>query len=193
MWVTESKRRMNREEVWWLLYELGIEDIAEIENISVPEFMDRYSNRFYSNTCMDKLLQMGKIYIPEGEKRVNDLQISTRLRNILLGHNVYLISQITKYSREDVMDFRHLGKEAMKELDAICEQEGLQLMSVYEIAARIPEVEFTPRQLRKLYDAHVWYPEDFLRLTEEQYQDLVWKDNSMAKKIKKVQKIKKSL
>lgn len=191
MWVTESKRRMNREEIWWLLYELGIEDIAEIENISVPEFMDRYSNRLYSNTCMDKLLQMGKIYIPEGEKRVNDLQISTRLRNILLGHNVYLISQITKYSREDVMDFRHLGKEAMKELDAICEQEGIRLMSVYEIAERIPEIEFTPRQLRKLYDAHVWYPKDFLNLTEEQYQMLTWKDNAMAKKIKKFQKCQK--
>ena len=191
MWVTESKRRMNREEIWWLLYELGIEDIAEIENISVPEFMERYSNRLYSNTCMDKLLQMGKIYIPEGEKRVSELQISTRLRNILLGHNVYLISQITKYSREDVMDFRHLGKEAMKELDAICEQEGIRLMSVYEIAGRIPEVEFTPRQLRKLYNDHVWYPEDFLSLTEEQYQGLVWKDNSMAKKIKKLQKLYK--
>ena len=191
MWVTESKRRMNREEVWWLLYELGIEDIAEIENISVPEFMERYSNRLYSNTCMDKLLQMGKIYIPEGEKRVNDLQISTRLRNILLGHNVYLISQITKYSREDVMDFRHLGKETMKELDAICEQEGIRLMSVYEIAERIPEVEFTPRQLRKLYDAHVWYPEDFLNLPDEQYQSLTWKDNSMAKKIKKLQNLVK--
>lgn len=191
MWVTESKRRMNREEIWWLLYELGIEDIAEIENISVPEFMERYSNRLYSNTCMDKLLQMGKIYIPEGEKRVSELQISTRLRNILLGHNVYLISQITKYSREDVMDFRHLGKEAMKELDTICEQEGLRLMSVYEIAERIPEVEFTPRQLRKLYDAHVWYPGDFLNLSDEQYQSLTWKDNSMSKKIKKLQKLYK--
>ncbi len=191
MWVTESKKRMNREEVWWLLYELGIGDIAEIENISVPEFMERYSDRLYSNTCMDKLLQMGKIYIPEGEKRVNDLQISTRLRNILLGHNVYLISQITKYSREDVMDFRHLGKEAMKELDAICEQEGIRLMSVYEIGERMAEVEFTPRQLRKLYNAHVWYPEDFLNLTEEQYQGLTWHDNSMVKKIKKVQKLYK--
>lgn len=188
MWVTESKRRMNREEVWWLLYELGIEDIAEIENISVPEFMERYSDRLYSNTCMDKLLKMGKIYIPEGEKRVSDLQISTRLRNILLGHNVYLISQITKYSREDVMDFRHLGKEAMKELDAICEQEGIRLMSIYEIGERIPEVEFTPRQLRKLYNVHVWYPEDFLKLTDEQYQGLIWHDNAMAKKIKKLQK-----
>lgn len=193
MWVTESKRRMNREEVWWLLYELGIEDIAEIENISVPEFMERYSDRLYSNTCMDKLLKMGKIYIPEGEKRVSDLQISTRLRNILLGHNVYLISQITQYSREDVMDFRHFGKEAMKELDAICEQEGIRLMSVYEIAKRIPEVEFTPRQLRKLYDAHVWYPEDFMNLSDEQCKVLTWRDNAMAKKIKKVQKIKKFL
>lgn len=191
MWVIESKKRMNRDEIWWLLYELGIEDIAEIENISVPEFMERYSDRLYSNTCMDKLLQMGKIYIPEGEKRVNDLPISTRLRNILLGHNVYLISQITKYSREDVMDFRHLGKEAMKELDAICEQEGIRLMSVNEIGERMPEVEFTPRQLRKLYNTHVWYPEDFLNLTEEQYKGLTWHDNAMAKKIKKLQKLLK--
>lgn len=89
------------------------------------------------------------------------------------------------------MDFRHLGKEAMKELDAICEQEGIRLMSVYEIAERIPEIEFTPRQLRKLYDAHVWYPKDFLNLTEEQYQMLTWKDNAMAKKIKKFQKCQK--
>lgn len=193
MWVIESKKRMNRDDVWWLLAELGIEDIAEIENISVPEFMERYSGKVYSNTCMDKLLKMGKIYVPEGEKCVNDLPISTRLRNILLSHNVYLISQIVQYSREDVMDFRHFGKEAMKELDAICEQEGIRLMSVFEIGERMPEVEFTPQQLRKLYNAHVWYPEDFLDLTDEQYQGLIWYDNSMAKKIKKVQKIKMSL
>lgn len=189
MLIMRTSKKYRTDDIDWLLKEIGVKNIVEVENLSVPEFMEKYANKPFSNACMDKLLQMGKIYIPEGEKKVNELPISTRLRNILLGHNIYLLSQVTKYSREEVMSFRHLGEESMKELDVVCEQEGIRLMSVYEIGERMQGVEFTSRQLRKLYNAHVWYPEDFLNLTEEQYDGLTRNDSTMSKKIMKMKKL----
>lgn len=186
--LVRTSKRCRTDNLEWLLNEIGVKDISEVEGLSVSEFVEKYSKEHFSNICLDKLLEVGAVYVPDGEKLVNDLPISCRLKNILLRYDVYILSDIEKYSREDILRFRNLGETTMKELEEICLHEGIQITSINEIAERMPGVRFTYLQLTKLFHMHIWYPEDFCKLTEEQYLELIRIDTGMAKKIRKVQK-----
>jgi len=113
------------------------------------------------------------------------------LKNILLRYDVYILSDIEKYSREDILRFRNLGEATMKELEEICLHEGVRITSINEIAERMMGVRFTYLQLIKMFHMHIRCPEDFCKLTEEQYEQLVRNDCSLVKKIKTLKKLQK--
>lgn len=189
MLVRTSKRISSTDDIEWLLQEAGINGVNEVQGLTVSEFVEKYSRSHFCNSCLDRLLELGVVYVPEGEVRVNDLPITTRLRNILLRNNVYVLSDIRKYAREDILKFRNLGDGTMKELETICEKEGIHLITLKEIEARMLGVKFSDRQLSRMFDLKILYPEDFLRLTEEDVEYLVHLDKGMRKKIEKMQKL----
>lgn len=189
MLVRTSKRISSTDDIEWLLHEAGINGVDEVQGLTVSEFVEKYSRSHFCNSCLDRLLELGVVYVPEGEVRVNDLPITTRLRNILLRNNVYVLSDIRKYTREDILKFRNLGDGTMKELETICEKEGIHLITLKEIEARMLGVKFSDRQLSRMFDLKILYPEDFLRLTEEDVEYLVHLDKGMRKKIEKMQKL----
>lgn len=186
--LVKTSKRCRTDSLEWLLNEIGVKDISEVEGLSVSEFVEKYSRKHFSNLCLDKLLEVGAVYVPDGEKLVYDLSITSRLKNILLRYDVYILSDIEKYSREDILRFRNLGEATMKELEEVCQYEGIRIISINEIAERMMGVRFTYLQLIKMFHMHIWYPEDFCKLTEEQYIELVRNDSAMIKKIKKIQK-----
>lgn len=189
MLVRTSKRISSTDDIEWLLHEAGINGVDAVQGLTVSEFVEKYSRSHFCNACLDRLLELGVVYVPEGEIRVNDLPITTRLRNILLRNNVYVLSDIRKYAREEILKFRNLGDGTMKELEDICEKEGIHLITLKEIEARMLGVKFSDRQLSRMFDLKILYPEDFLRLTEEDVEYLVHLDKGMRKKIEKMQKL----
>lgn len=186
--LVKTSKRCKTDDTRWLLREIGVEDISEVEGMSVSEFMDKYSHMHFSNICLDRLLEIGAVYVPEGELLVNELPITTRLKNILLRNDVYVLSDISKYCREEIVRFRNLGDATMQELENLCTKEGIRVMSIDEIANRMEGVRFTYHQLTKMFHMHIWYPEDFLNLTDAQMEELTRLDNGMIPKIKKSQK-----
>lgn len=189
MLVKTSSKRCRTDNLEWLLNEIGVKDISEVQGLCVSEFIERYSQKHFSNICLDKLLEVGYVYVPEGEKLVTELPITTRLKNILLRNDVYILSDIVKYSREDIMKFRNLGEETMKELENICEQEGVHFISLHEIEEQMLGVKFSDRQLTKKFHLNILHPEDFLNVTDEDIEYLIQLDKGMLKKIEKMQKL----
>lgn len=189
MLVKTSSKRCRTNDLKWLLDEIGIKDISEVQGLSVSEFIERYSQKHFSNICLDRLLEVGYVYVPEGEKLVAELPITTRLKNILLRNDVYMLSDIVKYPREEIMKFRNLGEGTMKELEDICEQEGIHFISLHEIKERMQGVKFSDRQLIKMFHLNILHPEDFLNLTDEDVAYLIQLDKAMLKKIEKMQKL----
>lgn len=193
MLVKTSSKRCRTDNLEWLLDEIGVKDISKVQGLSVSEFIEKYSQKHFSNICLDRLLEMGYVYVPEGEKLVAELPITTRLKNILLRNDVYILSDIVKYSREGIMKFRNLGERTMKELEDICEQEGIHFISLYEIEDRMLGVKFSDRQLTKMFHLNILHPEDFLNVTDEEVEYLIQLDKGMLKKIGKMQKLCKMI
>lgn len=189
MLVKTSSKRCRTDNLKWLLDEIGVSDVSEVEGMSVTEFMNKYSHMHFSNICLDRLLERGTIHVPDGELLVNDLPITTRLKNILLRNDVYVLSDILKYCREEIIRFRNLGDATMKELEALCEKEKIHFISLKEIEDRMLGVKFTERQLFKMFRLHIFYPEDFLKVTDADIEFLIQLDKGMLKKIKKMQKL----
>ena len=156
--LVKTSKRCKTDDTRWLLREIGVEDISEVEGMSVSEFMDKYSHMHFSNICLDRLLEIGAVHVPEGELLVNELPITTRLKNILLRNDVYVLSDISKYCREEIVRFRNLGDATMQELENLCTKEGIRVMSIDEIANRMEGVRFTYHQLTKMFNMHIWYP-----------------------------------
>ena len=186
--LVKTSKRCKTDDTRWLVREIVVEDISEVEGMSVSEFMDKYSHMHFSNICLDRLLEIGAVHVPEGELLVNELPITTRLKNILLRNDVYVLSDISKYCREEIVRFRNLGDATMQELENLCTKEGIRVMSIDEIANRMEGVRFTYHQLTKMFNMHIWYPEDFLNLTDAQMYELTRLDYGMIPKIKKLHK-----
>lgn len=91
------------------------------------------------------------------------------------------------------MKFRNLGERTMKELEDICEQEGIHFISLYEIEDRMLGVKFSDRQLTKMFHLNILHPEDFLNVTDEEVEYLIQLDKGMLKKIGKMQKLCKMI
>ena len=188
MLLMTSSRRYRTDSIEWLLEETGIKSISEVEGLSVSEFVEKYSRQRFSNLCLDKLLEMGVLYVPEGEKLVNNLPITTRLKNVLLRNDVYVLSDISKYCKEEIIRFRNLGESTMRELETVCKQDGIHITSLSEISDRMHGVNFSYLQLTKIFHMNILYPEDFLDLTEEQITVLTRLDTGMIQKIRKMKK-----
>lgn len=189
--LVKTLKRCRTDNLEWLLNEIGAKNLSEVEGLSVSEFVEKYSRKHFSNLCLNKLLEAGVVNVPDGDKLVYELPITTRLKNILLRNDVYILSDIKKYSREDILRFRNLGDATMKELEEICLKENIHIVSIDEIAKRLPQVHFTYHQLSKLFHMHIWYPEDFCKLTDKQYEELIRTDKSMSLKINKIQSLLK--
>ena len=187
--LVKTSKRYRTDDINWLLREIGAKDISELEGMSVSEFVEKYSDKHFSNICLDRLLEIGAVYVPEGQVLVKDLPITTRFKNILLRYDIYVLSDIIKYSREDIIRFRNLGEATMQELEDLCIKEDIRVISIDEIANRMQGVRFTYHQLIKMFHMHIWYPEDFLNLTEQQYTELTRMDAAMIRKIKKIRKL----
>ena len=63
-----------------------------------------------------------EVYIPE-------LDISSRLRNILVRAGILYLSQLQEYSRKRILTFRNMGVSTMKELEQLCEKYSIQLLN----------------------------------------------------------------
>ena len=59
--LVKTSKRCKTDDTRWLLREIGVEDISEVEGMSVSEFMDKYSHMHFSNICLDRLLEIGAV------------------------------------------------------------------------------------------------------------------------------------
>lgn len=61
---------------------------------------------------------------------IENIHMSTRLKNILLRNGIFYLPQLAAYPEELIFRFRNLGKIAMKELKNICSKSNIEIRSI---------------------------------------------------------------
>ena len=119
---------------------------------------------------------------------IRSYEISSRLRNVLERYHVVFVPDFYSYAYEDYLKFRNCGKSLMEELEALCEKLDVKLISHEWIKGNMLGVHFDMWELTRMFRNKIYYPEDFLNMSEEVEKKLLENDDKMPKKIATVLK-----
>ena len=65
----------------------------------------------------------------------DDIEMSSRLRNILRRNGFESLEGLREYPKEHFIKFRNMGQATLQELYQICEEQGVKLRSVEDLNA----------------------------------------------------------
>ena len=101
----------------------------------------------------DKTMIIGKLnalgYLPSAENAISiyDIPMSRKMQNIFVRNGIVYLSQLSAYPREEILQFRNVGKNTMLEIDNLCEKYGIEIRSLSPIKEAFSEFPFH----RKMY------------------------------------------
>ncbi len=87
----------------------------------IEELNDQVKNRDFLATKEEVILDV------QGEKKIEDLNLSVRSYNCLKRANINTIGDLTQKTAEDMLKVRNLGRKSLKEVLSKLEEHGLRL------------------------------------------------------------------
>lgn len=129
------------------LHELHFTKLSELKEYDCLTFANKLPRGYNKTMIIGKLNALG--YLPSAENAISiyDIPISRKMRNIFLRNGIVYLSQLSAYPREEILQFRNVGKNAMLEIDNLCEKYGIEIRSLSPIKEAFSEFQFH----RKMY------------------------------------------
>jgi len=100
--------------------------------LKAAEMYDRLSNRLVEllggdpeSLKAEKAMEVKEEEVKEDKILISDLNLSTRLTNSLLNSGITDLRDLVKKNKEEISNFRGMGKKSMTELEEIMENHGL--------------------------------------------------------------------
>ena len=161
----------------------GIHDVSSLQDMSVYAFLERCRFHTWLNETIDELITVEIMQEIPGEVKISELDISPRLRNILIRAYMRYLSQVAEYSREDLMKLRNLGSGTLKELLSVCEEYGIKIWSVNDLPIEIRKCGIHPLTYAKWHADGITELADIAGKTQEELLDLCNGNEKVVKKI----------
>ena len=165
------------------LADQGIHDLLSLQDMSIYAFLDRCRFHAGLNETIDELIAFGIMQEIPGEIKISELDISSRLRNVLLRAYMRYLSQVAEYSREDLMKLRNLGPGTLKELLSVCEKYEIKIWSVNDLPIEIRKCEIHPLTYARWYAVGIKNLSDLSGKSQEELLDLCDGKEKAVKKI----------
>lgn len=106
---------------------IGFTDVSELAGYNYLSLIDKFPGKISLVSIVDELNAIGYLIPPNNEICVRDVPMKTMLKNALLRNGVLYLSQLSSYSKEDILRFKNLGKVSFIELDQICQKYGIEI------------------------------------------------------------------
>lgn len=161
----------------------GIHDVLSLQDMSIYAFLDRCRFHTGLNETIDELIAFGIMQEIPGEIKISELDISSRLRNVLLRAYMRYLSQVEEYSREDLMKLRNLGPGTLKELLSVCEKYEIKIWSVNDMPIEIRKCGIHPLTYARWYAVGIKNLSDLSGKSQEELLDLCDGNEKAVKKI----------
>lgn len=170
------------------LWHAKIEDISVFQNMTVSELREKYPRTSFDGKFFEDMMNEGYFLNDEMGPLLRSFEMSSRLRNILDRYEIVFIPDLTYYAYEDYSKFRNFGKTMLEELNELCKRLDVKLISHEWIKGNMLGVHFDMWELSRMFRNKIYYPEDFLNMSEEVEKKLLENDDKMPKKIATVLK-----
>ena len=129
------------------LQELHITNVSELKEYNSVSLANKLRTGYDKLMIIRKLNDLGYLPSDENAISIHDIPMSRKMRNILLRNGIVYLSQLSAYPREEILQFRNVGKNAMLEIDNFCEKYGIETRSLSPIKESFSEFQFH----RKMY------------------------------------------
>lgn len=109
------------------LKRVGIVKVSDLNGHNYKTLVSTCFGSYKIKDVMNELNSLGYLLPPENEISVYDIKMSKRLQNVLTRNNILYLSQLSMYSRKEILHFRNLGEKTMLELDSICKKNNIHI------------------------------------------------------------------
>lgn len=109
--------------------------------------------------------------------------MSARLRNILIRNDISDLQQIKKYTKEDILLLRNMGKGTYQELESLCNTYNIKIWSIDMLADLFPSYKFPTKVYRNMFQRNITSIQDFATLTFNDITEITDSHKSVSKKI----------
>ncbi len=124
------------------MQDLHITKVSELKEYNCVTLANKLRTGYNKLMIIRKLNDLG--YLPSAENAISihDISMSWKMRNIFLRNGIVYLSQLSAYPREEILQFRLVGKDTMLEIDNLCEKYGIQIRSLSPIKEAFSEFQF---------------------------------------------------
>ena len=106
----------------------------------------------------------------------DDIEMSSRLRNILRRNGFGSLEGLREYPKEHFIKFRNMGTTTLQELYKICEEHGIKLRSVEDLNDREHGVRFDDFLCMDAFRIGIKSKDDLRRYSLEEFEEMCPKD-----------------
>lgn len=124
------------------LQELHITNVSELKEYNCVSLANKLRTGYNKLMIIRKLNDLGYLPSDENAISIHDIPMSRKMRNIFLRNGIVYFSQLSAYPREEILQFRNVGKNAMLEIDNLCEKYGIEIRSLSPIKEAFSEFQF---------------------------------------------------
>ena len=119
----------------------------------------------------------------------DDIEMSSRLRNVLRKNGFESLEGLREYSKEHFIKFRNMGSATLQELYKICKERGIKLRSVEDLNDREHGVRFDDFLCMDAFRMGIKSNDDLVRYSLEDIEQMCPKDKRLFVRLKKLKKI----
>lgn len=112
-----------------IMKNLGFEYVSDLQNHNFYTIKKINSKPYPICDVIREFMELGYLLLPDYEVCIYDIQMSSRLINILKNNQIMYLSQLSQYSLEWLLNLRNMGPITIKELESICNSYRICLKS----------------------------------------------------------------
>ena len=147
------------------LESIGLTMVSELAGQNYITLINKFPKNYNIEPLIDELNALGYLLPPSNEISIYDVPMSKRLQNSLIRNGVMYLSQLSSYSKEDILHFRNLGEKTILELEQICQEYNIEIRSILSIKEYFDKYPFPPKIYPMLFQNNISCIDDFKHMT----------------------------
>lgn len=162
------------------LKSIGLTMVSELAGQNYITLINKFPKNYNIEPLIDELNALGYLLPPNNEISIYDVPMSKRLQNALIRNGVMYLSQLSSYSKEDILHFRNLGEKTILELEQICQEYNIEIRSMLSIKEYFDKYQFPSKIYPMLFQNNISCLDDFKHMTANDLYLMCQENYSLA-------------
>lgn len=165
------------------LKSIGLTVVSELAGQNYITLINKFPKNFNFEPIINELNALGYLFPPSYEISIYDVSMSKRLQNALIRNGVMYLSQLSSYSKEEILHFRNLGEKTVVELEQICQEYNIEIRSMLLIKEYFDKYHFPSKIYPILFQNKVTSLADFNNITANDLYHICREDYCLTMQI----------